>query len=222
MGSKDNRSRPSDQRDLDEAVVRAAIAAERTELADLLDGLTPEQWDEPSLCAGWRVREVVAHITMAFRYSLPQVMIGMLRARGSFHRMADRAALRDAEEPTSDQLAECVRSNVNHPWKPPGGGYVGALSHDLIHGLDITVALGLDRQPPPERVAMVLGSLNSRQVSYFGVDLTGVQLQARDLDWSYGTGEPLAGRAQDLLLVVCGRKLPPGLLQGATAPRFSR
>ena len=77
----------------------------------------------------------------------------MLRARGSFHRMADRAAHRDAEELTSDQLAECVRSNVNHPWKPPGGGYVGALSHDLIHGLDITVALGLDRQPSPERVA---------------------------------------------------------------------
>ena len=64
-------------------MVRAAIAAERTELADVLDGLTPEQWDEPSLCAGWRVREVVAHITMAFRYSLPRVMIGMLRARGS-------------------------------------------------------------------------------------------------------------------------------------------
>ena len=179
MGSKGNRSRQSDQRDLDEAVVRAAIAAERTELADVLDGLSPEQWDEPSLCAGWRVREVVAHITMAFRYSLPQVMIGMLRARGSFHRMADRAARRDAEELTSDQLAECLRSNVNHPWKPPGGGYVGALSHDLIHGLDITVALGLDRQPPPERVAMVLGSLSPKQVSYFGVDLNGVQLGRR-------------------------------------------
>ena len=134
--------------------------------------------------------------------------------------MADRAARRDAQELTSDQLAECVRSNVNHPWKPPGGGYVGALSHDLIHGLDITVALGLDRQPPPERVAIVLGSLSPKQVSYFGVDLNGVQLRANDLDWSYGTGEPLTGRAQDLLLVVCGRMLPPGLLQGEAASHF--
>jgi uncharacterized protein (TIGR03083 family) len=188
----------------------------------MLDGLSPEQWDAPSLCEGWRVREVMAHITMAFRYSLPQVIFGMIRARGSFHRMADRAAHRDAEKLTADELAACLRSNVNNAWKPPGGGYVGALSHDLIHGLDITVALGLDRRPPPERVAMVLGSLSANQVSYFGVDLDGVQLQANDLDWSYGEGQPLTGRAQDLLLVVCGRKLPDGLLQGEAAARFSR
>ena len=69
---------------------------------------------------------------------------------------------------------------------------------------------------------MVLDSLNPRQLKYFGVDLSGVQLQADDLDWSYGTGQPLTGRAQDLLMVVCGRKLPPGLLQGEAASRFSR
>ncbi|HSU34700.1 MAG TPA: maleylpyruvate isomerase N-terminal domain-containing protein [Propionibacteriaceae bacterium] len=43
--------------------MRAAIAAERTEL----DGLSTAQWDAPSRCEGWRVREVMAHITMAFR-----------------------------------------------------------------------------------------------------------------------------------------------------------
>jgi uncharacterized protein (TIGR03083 family) len=222
MSSKDNRPGRADQRELDEAAVRAAIAAERTELADMLDGLSAEQWDAPSLCEGWRVREVMAHITMAFRYSLPQVLLGMVRARGSFHRMADRAARRDAAVLTSQELAQCLRDNVNHAWKPPGGGYVGALSHDLIHGLDITVALSLDRQPPPERVEMVLGSLSAKQVTYFGVDLSGVQLQADDLDWSYGEGQPLTGRAQDLLLVVCGRKLPEGLLKGEAASRFSR
>ena len=220
--SNGNRPGRSDRRDLDEAAVRAAIAAERTELADMLGGLSPEQWDAPSLCVGWRVREVMAHITMAFRYSLPQVIIGIVRAGGSFHRMADRAARRDAADLTSDELAQCLRANVHHAWKPPGGGYIGALSHDLIHGLDITVALGLDRRPSPERVDMVLGSLNAKQVSYFGVDLNGVQLQANDLDWSYGEGEPLTGRAQDLLLVVCGRKLPSGLLEGEAASRFSR
>ena len=49
--------------------VRAEIAAERRELADVLAGLPPERWDEETLCAGWRVRETLAHITMAFRYS---------------------------------------------------------------------------------------------------------------------------------------------------------
>jgi len=84
MSSKGSKPGRSDQREPDEATVRAAIAAERTELADMLDGLSAEQWDAPSLCEGWRVREVMAHITMAFRYSLPQVVFGMVRARGSF------------------------------------------------------------------------------------------------------------------------------------------
>ena len=164
----------------------------------------------------------MAHITMAFRYSTLRVLIGMLKARGSFNKMADRAAHRDAEQLSPDELVACLRSNVHHGWQPPGGGYVGALSHDLIHGLDITVGLGLDRQPPRERVAVVLGSLGPRQVSFFDVDLSGVQLRADDLDWSYGAGQPVTGRAQDLLLVVCGRKLPAGLLQGEAAGRFVR
>ena len=51
--------------------ISTAIAAERTELAAMLDDLSPAQWDAPSLCAGWRVREVAAHMSMGFRYRLP-------------------------------------------------------------------------------------------------------------------------------------------------------
>ena len=86
----------------------------------------------------------------------------MIKARGSFNRMADRAARADAEALTAEELVASLRANVDHPWKPPGGGYVGALSHDVIHGLDITVGLDLDRRPPPERVGLVLGSLKPR------------------------------------------------------------
>ena len=205
----------------DETEVRAEIAAERRELADVLAALPAERWDEQTLCDGWRVRETVAHITMAFRYSLPKVLVGMIRARGSFNRMADRAARADAEAMTADDLVASLRDNVGHPWKPPGDSYVGALSHDVIHGLDITVGLDLPRRPPPERVGLVLGSLKPTQLRFFGVDLTGIQLRADDLDWTYGSGDPVTGQAQDLLLVVCGRRLPRGSLQGGAADRFS-
>jgi len=102
------------------------------------------------------------------------------------------------------------------------GGIHGALSHDVIHGLDIAVGAGLNRHVPPERVAMVLAAMQPKNIAFFGTDLAGIALQATDLDWSHGTGAPVRGLAQDLLLVVCGRRLPPGRLEGQAATRFSR
>ncbi|MCW3814303.1 maleylpyruvate isomerase family mycothiol-dependent enzyme [Micromonospora sp. DR5-3] len=201
--------------------LRAAVVAERRELADLLATLPAAQWDSSSLCDGWRVREVVAHMTMPFRTSVGRILIDLVKARGSFDRMADRAARRDAATMPAERLLAALRENTDHPWTPPGGGVAGALSHDVIHGLDITVGLGLDRRVPPERVGLVLAGMRPRNVAYFGVDLTGVSLQATDLDWEYGSGTPLRGLAQDLLLVICGRRLPPGHLDGEPATRFS-
>jgi uncharacterized protein (TIGR03083 family) len=203
--------------------IREAIAAERRDLADLFGGLPGETWDAPTLCAGWRVREVVAHMTMPFRLSLAGFAGGMIRARGNFDRMADRTARRDAAAMSPAELVTMMRDNAAHPWKPPGGGYSGALTHDVVHGLDVTVALGLDRRVPEERLRPVLDGLRaSRARRYFGVELTGVELRADDLDWSLGSGTVLSGRAQDLLLVVCGRRLPAGLLRGEPSDRFVR
>jgi uncharacterized protein (TIGR03083 family) len=201
--------------------VRAAVAAERREQADLLADLTPAQWDAPTLCAGWRVREVVAHTTMPFRTSVPRVLLELVKARGDFNHMADRSARRDAARMSPEQLLAALRDNAEHPWTPPGGGPEGALSHDVIHGLDITVGLGLDRLVPPERVATVMAGMRPRNVAFFGADLGGIELVATDLDWSYGSGALVRGLAQDLLLVVCGRRLPAGRLEGDAAARFS-
>ncbi|GIJ68533.1 maleylpyruvate isomerase family mycothiol-dependent enzyme [Virgisporangium ochraceum] len=202
--------------------IMAAVTAERTDHADLLATLDPGQWDAPTLCAGWRVKEVVAHTTMPFRTSVGRFALDLIRARGNFDRMADRAARRDAARLTTAHLLRSVRDNVAHPWKPPGGGLAGALSHDVIHGLDITVGLGLDRRVPVGRLALVFDAMTPRSVGYFGTDLDGVRLEATDLDWSHGTGRPVRGLAQHLLLVVCGRRLPPGLLDGDRAERYTR
>ncbi|MEV5379885.1 MULTISPECIES: maleylpyruvate isomerase family mycothiol-dependent enzyme [Streptomyces] len=191
------------------------IAAERREFADLLDGLTAQQWEAPSLCAGWRVRDVAAHMSMGFRYSLPQVLAQLVKARGSLHRMTDRLARHDAAAASTGQLAGWLRENARHPWTPPVGGLVSALGHDVVHGLDITVALGLDRQVPEDRLRVLLDSVTHKGARFFGADLTGLQLRADDLDWSFGTGTPLTGPAQDLLLFAFGRRLPEGRLRGA-------
>lgn len=161
-------------------------------------------------------------MTMPFRLSGRQFAAGMLAARGNFNQMADRYARRDAAALPAEQLVACLHDNIQHPWKPPGGGFRGALSHDVIHGLDITVALGLGQRVPGERLRIVLDGVRPRQIRYFGANLDGVQLRATDLDWSFGSGAPVAGAAQDLLLVLCGRVLPVGHLQGAPSDRFTR
>jgi uncharacterized protein (TIGR03083 family) len=202
--------------------IQDMIAAQRGSLAAVLDTLPTSGWDQATLCAGWRVREVVAHVTMPFRYSGRRFFSELARSGGRFNEMADRVARRDAARMSPAELAEAVRSNIGHPWRPPGGGFSGALAHDVIHGLDITVPLGLAFAIPEERLRRVLpASAHDKTVMFFGADLAGIQFRARDVDWTLGAGAPLTGTAADLLLAMCGRKLPAGRLSGEAAARFS-
>ena len=197
------------------------IAAERRELAEVLSSLPAQSWESATLCAGWRVRELVAHLTMPFRYSTARFLAELARSGGRFNAMADRCARRDAAAPAAELLS-VLRDNAANPWTPPGGGLVGALTHDVIHGLDAVVPLRIGRRVPHERLRIVLDSVSGPQsLRHFGTDLDGIELRADDLDWSFGSGQVLAGTAQDLALVVCGRKLPAGLLRGAAAARFT-
>jgi uncharacterized protein (TIGR03083 family) len=188
------------------------IAAQRGELAQVLAGLPAASWDSPTLCDGWRVREVVAHITMPFRYSGRRFMLELAKSRGNFNAMADRCARRDAAAMSPDELVAAVASNVGHPWQPPGGGQLGALTHDVIHSLDITEALSLDVRVPAERLGVVLPNLvTPKSLKFFGVDLSGMQLRATDTGWTFGSGRPVTGTAQDLALLICGRERPQGV-----------
>lgn len=189
--------------------LREAIAAERRELAGVLAGLPARAWDEPSLCAGWRVREVVAHMTMPFRYSAARFGLEMARSAGNFTAMSDRVAKRDAAAMSPADLTAALRDNASHPWQPPGGAPEAPLTHDVIHGLDFTVPLGAGRRVPDDRLRLVLDAVTAPEaLRHFGVELTGLRLAADDLDWSFGTGEPLTGAAQHLLLLIAGRRLP--------------
>ncbi|WP_405790892.1 maleylpyruvate isomerase family mycothiol-dependent enzyme [Streptomyces sp. NBC_00029] len=206
--------RPAPAPSVRRRTIAAAVAAERRELADVLDSLPPDQWDAPSLCAGWRVREVAAHMSLGFRTTLPGFAAELLRARGGLHRMTDRTARRDAAAFTERELAALLRENAAHPWKPPAAGPTGALAHDVVHGLDITVALGHPRRVPEDRLRLLLDAVTPRSLRFFGADLTGIRLCAQDLDWSHGEGTPVHADAQDLLLVLFGRRLPEDRLNG--------
>ncbi len=206
---------------MNDAALRAAIADEFRQLADLLDGAPASAWNAPTLCDGWRAREVVAHLTLPMWSSTPRFVFEIVRARGKINRAFDRSARRDAKLPTTELVA-ALRADKLHAWKPPGGGHEGALVHAVVHSLDITVPSGIDRPIPEECMRIVLDNLTQpKSLKFFGVDLTGIELRADDIEWSFGSGDALSGTAQDLALVVCGRTLPAGHLRGASSARFT-
>ena len=200
----------------------SGVKGELLSLADLLDGSPAEVWEAASLCEGWRIREVVAHMTMPARYSPDAFMAELSAAGGDFTRVSDTLAVRDGALPASTLVAG-LRSPVLHDWQPPGGGIAGALTHSVIHGLDVTEALGWDRTVPADRISRVLGSVAPPDTAnLFGTDLRGIELRADDIEWSLGSGDLLTGPAQVLALVICGRRVRPGRLRGTPAARFTR
>jgi uncharacterized protein (TIGR03083 family) len=196
------------------AELASETRAERERLATIFGGLTPEDWSAPSLCEGWRVREAAAHITMPFRTKPLGYLAGLARAGFSFHRYADRDARSTARQRSQAELVDLLRRNIDNPWRPPGdgGAGAGALSHDVIHGLDVTEPLGLPAAPA-DRIALVLGSMRPKHLRYFGVDLEGRRLNATEADVSVGTGpHAVPMTAREILLTVTGRRpstVPP-------------
>jgi hypothetical protein len=130
-------------------------------------------------------------------------------AGGDFGLLSNTIASRDASAPVSEQLAH-LRSPLLHSWQPPGGGADGALSHAVIHSLDVTVALGLPAVAPPGAVRAVLDQLTAANGALFGLDLTGIRLEATDTDWSWGTGAVTRAEAGELVALLGGRTLPDG------------
>ena len=183
-------------------------------LAELLTATAADTWDARSLCEKWLVRHVVAHVTMPARLTPEQFGAEMAAAGGDFTVLSDAVANRDAALPVADLLDQ-LRSPTLHAWQPPGGGAAGALSHAVIHSLDVTIALDRPAVAPPEAVTSVLDQLAAANGSVFAVDLTGVRLEAADTDWSWGAGQLVRADSGALVALLAGRALP----DGRTLPR---
>jgi uncharacterized protein (TIGR03083 family) len=189
--------------------IQSWVAPTYNGLADLLTAPAVTTWDSPSLCEKWLVRHVVAHVTMPARLTPAQFGAEMAAAGGDFTVLSDAVALRDASLPVA-ALLDQLRSPRLHAWQPPGGGEAGALSHAVIHSLDVTIALDLRPVAPAEAVTTVLDQLAGANGTWFGVDLTDVRLEATDSDWSWGRGQLVRADSGSLVALLSGRTLPDG------------
>jgi uncharacterized protein (TIGR03083 family) len=185
--------------------------AERTALADLLETLTPEQWQAQTLCDDWRVRDVVAHV-MSFD---GLTAIGLVRRaiRGRILHI-NQMGVDELASLTTDELLSRLRAHV----RPQGmatmlGGRL-ALLDVTIHHQDIRRPLGLPRQIPAEQLRWVLGaSLRTPELPGWHL-ARGVRLAPTDLDWSHGSGPEVSGPAEAVLMTIAGRRSALGELSG--------
>lgn len=186
---------------------------ERAELADLLADLSPEEWEVPSLCAGWTVRDVVAHLLSYEGLSLLQVGVHLARGRLRFDR-TNAAALADHRTTSPEALMQRLR---DFP-RPTGltasrGGAVG-LVDALIHQQDIRRPLHRPRPLDPDRLRYALKFTVTAPPLRGFWKARGVRVVATDVDWAFGRGPEARGPGEAVLMAIAGRRGAAGDLSG--------
>lgn len=202
----------------------AVIDEQRLDLADLLESLSEQEWATPSLCTGWRVRDVAAHLALAHT-SRRQALVHLVRARGSFDRMVHDSAVRHAALPPG-QLVEQIRAMAGSRRLAPGVSHLEPLLDVLVHGQDIAIPLGRERAVPLEAATTVATRVWTYRwplSTAFRAQrrLRGLELVATDTDWRAGAGERVEGPIQAILLLLTGRTAALDRLAGAGVRRLS-
>ena len=186
--------------------VWAVIDAQRADLADVLAGLTPEQWMTPSLCAGWRVRDVAAHLTHS-HMGPPRMFVEALRSGFRFDPMIRRLAVEDSR--SQAQIVAALRGMVGSRRKILGTTARDPLMDVLVHGQDITVPLGIDRSMPVDAAVEVANPLwRMRFPMNPSSRLQDLRLVATDADFAVGAGREVRAPIRELVMVIAGRKAP--------------
>lgn len=184
----------------------AVIAGQRRALADLLAGIDREDWERPSLCAQWRVRDVAAHLALAPQSpGVLRILARGIRARGDFDSL-NRDLARAHAERSTDRLVAELRDLADSRRKPAITTLDNLHFDTLVHVQDIAVPLGIPAAMPLESARA-----GAERVWRMGWPfwarrrLRGLRLTATDVDWSVGQGAEVCGPIQDLLLLLTGR-----------------
>lgn len=203
---------------MDKELAWQVIHRERAALADLLETLTPEQWEHPSLCEGWSVRDVAAHVISAPEATVGQIAGAVVRAKGSFDRANHDFAQRLSRRPTEAIIADYRRLDGSRRCAP-GTTYNEAMVDVLVHTQDIAIPLGRSHEMPRD-AAQALAERYCRRSFPFNAKrrLAGCRLEATDTDWSSGQGALVRGPVAALLLLVTGRPVALSRLDGDGLP----
>ena len=189
------------------------IHLERGALADDLAGMTAEQWATPSLCGGWSVHDVLAHMVATAKMTPPKSLVKMLAAGFSFPRFADKEIAAEGAGGPEATLASfrAVRTSTSSPPGPK----LSWLGETIVHAEDIRRPLGIAHSYPLSSVTQVMDFYAGSNVLIGGKRrIEGLTLTATDTGWSRGSGPAVEGPALALLLAMTGRKVALDQLTG--------
>jgi len=181
------------------------IDEQRADLANLLAALNDEQWTSPSLCEGWRVRDVAAHLTHA-HMSPVRVVFETAKSGFRFDPMIQRLGVEDAR--SRDEIVGALRAMVGSRKRIIGTSEMDPLNDVLIHGQDIAVPLGIDR-PIPEAAAVACANHLWRMRFPFqpATRFKGIRFIATDADFASGEGYEIRAPIRDILMALTGRRI---------------
>ena len=182
------------------------VDEQRIGLAGLLEGLTAEQWTAPSLCDGWQVRDVAAHLTHSHMHPV-RAIVEAARSGFRFDSMIQRLG---REDPRSQaEIAIALRGMAGSRKRVPGTSVQQPLIELLVHGQDITVPLGIDWPMPLDAAREAAQKLSGMTFPLNGQRrLAGVRLVATDAEFAAGEGREVRVPIGDIVMILAGRAQP--------------
>jgi uncharacterized protein (TIGR03083 family) len=191
---------------MDRETTWQVVAQQRRVLADLLAGLDDDQWESPSLCGQWRVKDVAAHVALTPQSpGLATVLGKALRAGGNFDALNRDLAVAHAQRPPADLVA-LLREFADSRRKPAITTLDNLLFDTLVHIKDVAIPLGLTVAMPVDAARAGADRVWRMGWPFWARRrLRGLRLVATDAAWTAGEGAEVRGPIQALLLLLTGR-----------------
>jgi uncharacterized protein (TIGR03083 family) len=187
-------------------------------ISQTLHGLSDDQWDTPSLCAGWQVRHVVSHMCLGYTTPMPRMLRLLARYRGDVPRASAELSVAYGDRHRPEEILavldtvrrDHVRKGISKFIKSSDG----FVDH-VIHHSDVRRPLGLAPVVPEARLVAALdvvptlgGFVKAKS------RVAGLRLVADDVGWSAGDGPEVRGHGEALLLAASGRTVVLDELSG--------
>lgn len=197
----------------------AMVCEERTSFANFVAGLSDQQWEAPSLCALWRVRDVVAHVLSYDDLSSSGWVRRYIVDAGCSIDRFNQVGVDFYADASPAELTALLRERVQPRGYMATFPRIGLLDA-MIHQQDIRRAIDVPRAIPEHRLRAALYAALRMPLTRGAWRARGLRLVAEDVHWSFGAGQAVAAPGEVLLMALAGRSTALAELRGAGAEVF--